>query len=217
MSKVQLYVPLEVAHATIDRLAELERFQVVDLCSDVNPFQRTFVGEIRRMDDMERRLTYLSNQIESQAINIKPFAASRHLIEGRPAQQLVDELEQRLVESDERVHQMTESYDTLLSRYSELQEARHVLRETATFFTLHDESSLNQSEIRPPSSEDDMAPLLENAMEVGNTSHTNGHEAGFELEFVAGTIERARMPTFERVLWRVLRGNLYMNWGESAL
>jgi V-type H+-transporting ATPase subunit a len=33
----------------------------------------------------------------------------------------------------------------------------------------------------------------------------------FDLEFIAGTIDRARIPTFERVLWRVLRGNLYMN------
>ncbi len=29
--------------------------------------------------------------------------------------------------------------------------------------------------------------------------------------FVTGTLDRARIPTFERVLWRVLRGNLYMN------
>lgn len=28
---------------------------------------------------------------------------------------------------------------------------------------------------------------------------------------MAGTIDRVRVPTFERVLWRVLRGNLYMN------
>jgi V-type H+-transporting ATPase subunit a len=31
------------------------------------------------------------------------------------------------------------------------------------------------------------------------------------FRFVAGTIDRARLSTFERVLWRVLRGNLYMN------
>lgn len=34
--------------------------------------------------------------------------------------------------------------------------------------------------------------------------------------FVAGTIDRARLPTFERVLWRVLRGNLYMNHTDIA-
>ena len=37
-----------------------------------------------------------------------------------------------------------------------------------------------------------------------------GSECG--SRFVAGTIDRARLSTFERVLWRVLRGNLYMNY-----
>lgn len=43
---------------------------------------------------------------------------------------------------------------------------------------------------------------------------------GLELiarRFVAGTIDRTRMATFERVLWRVLRGNLYMNYVRGPL
>ena len=34
--------------------------------------------------------------------------------------------------------------------------------------------------------------------------------------FIAGVIDRTRLPTFERVLWRVLRGNLYMNHTDIA-
>lgn len=36
----------------------------------------------------------------------------------------------------------------------------------------------------------------------------------FLFRFVSGTIDRTRVQTFERVLWRVLRGNLYMNHAD---
>jgi hypothetical protein len=63
---------------------------------------------------------------------------------------------------------------------------------------------------------DGTAPLLEHAAEYGNLPGEG--LSGFDLEFVSGTIERTKMPTFERILWRVLRGNLYMNYsGEFTI
>ena len=56
---------------------------------------------------------------------------------------------------------------------------------------------------------------MENAAEYGTLPGEG--TSSFDLDFVAGTIERTRMPTFERILWRVLRGNLYMNYsGQSG-
>jgi V-type H+-transporting ATPase subunit a len=62
---------------------------------------------------------------------------------------------------------------------------------------------------------DGTAPLLEHAAEHGTLPGDTGL-SGFDLEFVSGTIERTRMPTFERILWRVLRGNLYMNYSGAC-
>ncbi len=64
--------------------------------------------------------------------------------------------------------------------------------------------------------DDSAAPLLQH--DDTENQYTASHYApgGFDLEFVAGTIERSRMPSFERVLWRVLRGNLYMNHADIA-
>lgn len=170
------------------------------------------VGESRRLDECERRLNFLTSKIEDNEINMRPYAETQYLLEGRSGPQLIDELEPKLTEHEERVGQMSNSYETLMKRMSELEEARHVLRETATFFNQASTDS-RYEEVRS-SIDEANAPLLENAMEHGRSGTTDGASSGFELEFVAGTMERSRMPTFERVLWRVLRGNLYMNWGQ---
>lgn len=57
--------------------------------------------------------------------------------------------------------------------------------------------------------ETDTAPLLERDVEQANFDGT-----GLNLGYVTGVISKDRLPTFERVLWRSLRGNLYMNSAE---
>jgi V-type H+-transporting ATPase subunit a len=103
----------------------------------VNPFQRSFVGEIRRIDEMGRRVRFFAAQIakEKDVVPIRPLYDSAPLITVGPrAAQTFDELDTTLAEHEQRLVQMNESYLTLSERTKELVEARHVLRETSVFF-----------------------------------------------------------------------------------
>lgn len=202
----------------------------IQLNPETNPFQRSFVGEIRRIDEMARRVRFFSNQIakEKDVVPIRPLYDSAPLITVGPrAAQTIDELDVTLAEHEARLVQMNQSYETLSERTKELVEARHVLRETAVFFDKVRRSAIpsppsnpfvdilslilqaedHQTDIRT-SFDESAAPLLQHDDREANFSSAS---IQFDLEFVAGTLDRSRVPTFERVLWRVLRGNLYMN------
>lgn len=110
---------------------------VPKLNPSVNTFQRSFVGEIRRIDEMARRVRFFSNQIEKEkdVVPIRPLYDSAPLITVGPrAAQTIDELDVTLAEHEMRLVKMNDSYQTLSERTKELIEARHVLRETAVFF-----------------------------------------------------------------------------------
>lgn len=206
MSLMQFLIPTEVAHDTVAELGELGNVQFKDLNPAVNPFQRSFVGEIRRTEEMARRVRFFESQIqkEKDVVPIRPLYDSASLVTvGPSAAHNIDELDVTLAAHETRLVQMNDSYKTLSERTRELVEARHVLRETAVFF---EKAETQQTDIRT-SFDDSSAPLLQHDDREQQYLST----VQFDLEFVAGTIDRTRISTFERVLWRVLRGNLYMN------
>ncbi|OCF31307.1 V-type H+-transporting ATPase subunit I [Kwoniella heveanensis CBS 569] len=213
MSLVQLYIPSEVAHDTVSELAEMGNFQFKDLNPSLTSFQRPFTPRLRRLAESSRRLRLFRSQITglTPTLGIPPLSAVPPFTTVGPrAQNAYDELEDKLKEHERRLADMNKSWEELGKRKSELEEKRWVLRETAGFFN---EAEHRHTEIRTSFDEGDNAPLLEHAAEYGNLPGDTGF-SGFDLEFVSGTIERTRMPTFERILWRVLRGNLYMNYSE---
>ncbi|KAK8858441.1 hypothetical protein IAR55_002668 [Kwoniella newhampshirensis] len=214
MSLVQLYIPSEVAHDTISELAEMGNFQFKDLNPSLTTFQRSFTPRLRALAESSRRLRLFRTQITSLSppLGITPLSAVPPFTTVGPrAQNAYDELEGKLKEHERRLADMNRSWEELGKRKSELEEKRWVLRETAGFFN---EAEHRHTEIRTSFDDGDgTAPLLEHAAEYGTLPGETGL-SGFDLEFVSGTIERSRMPTFERILWRVLRGNLYMNYSE---
>ncbi|EAT86249.2 hypothetical protein SNOG_06418 [Parastagonospora nodorum SN15] len=211
MSLTQLYIANEIGREVVSALGELGTMDFRDLNSETTAFQRTFTQEIRRLDNVERQLRYFRAQMEKSSIPMRsiydfnnPFTA--------PSASEIDELADKSQSLEQRITSLNDSYETLKKREVELTEWRWVLREAGGFF---DRARGQTEEIRQSIDDDDDAPLLRDVEQNGQGE--SGAERSFtvmNIGFVAGVIPRERMGAFERILWRTLRGNLYMNQSE---
>lgn len=68
MTLCQLFLQSEAAYACVSEMGELGLVQFRDLNPEVNAFQRKFVNEVRRCDEMERKLRYLEKEIKKDGI-----------------------------------------------------------------------------------------------------------------------------------------------------
>ncbi|KAJ5679378.1 hypothetical protein N7462_007622 [Penicillium macrosclerotiorum] len=214
MSLTQLYIANEIGREVVSALGELGQVQFRDLNPDTNAFQRTFTKEIRRLDNVERQLRYFHAQMEKASIPMRPSSDFSDTL-AAPLASEIDELAERSESLEQRISSLNDSYETLKKREVELTEWRWVLRETGGFF---DRAHTHTEDIRQ-SFDNDEAPLLrdvEHHAPQGANGDTQGQQSFSEMNigFVAGVIPRDRIGAFERILWRTLRGNLYMNQSE---
>ena len=70
MCLTQLFLQSDAAYSCISELGELGLVQFRDLNADQSSFQRKFVPELRRCDEMERKLRYLEEELAKANIQI---------------------------------------------------------------------------------------------------------------------------------------------------
>lgn len=95
------------------------------------------MGEIRRIDEMARRVRFFADQIEKDkdVIHIRPLYDSVSLITVGPyAAQTIDDLDKTLEVHEKKLQELNQSYHSLSVQEREIIETKHVLRETAAFF-----------------------------------------------------------------------------------
>uniref|UniRef100_A0A2M4CMA3 V-type proton ATPase subunit a n=1 Tax=Anopheles darlingi TaxID=43151 RepID=A0A2M4CMA3_ANODA len=192
MSMVQLLIQPEAAYQSVAELGELGIAQFRDLNADINMFQRKYTSEIRRCEEMERKIGYIRREINKDSVTIPDMP---EVIPRTPNSREIIDLEAQLEKTENEIVELSENNHALLQNFMELTELKNVLEKTQVFFS--DRSN------------------------VQNLEATGGEAAndGKPLGFVAGVISRERIIGFERMLWRVSRGNIFLRQAvlEEAL
>lgn len=201
MQLVQLIIPSEAAHPTVRELGEIGLVQFKDLNPEKSAFQRAYALQVKRCDEMARKLRFFKEQLKMKD----------NFLDARPPEPApeLDALEIRLEELEKQLMEVISNNDRLKKSHAELVELQIVLEKASCFFdearsmasTRGEDSFLSRS-----SSQDQGEtgrPLLEGDS-LRNAALAHG------LGYVTGVILQEKALSFERVLFRATRGNMFV-------
>lgn len=119
MILLSLQMQREVAHDAVMKLGELGQFQFLDLNANVSAFQRDFVPEVRRCDEMDRRLRFLLEEMSKA--DVQPLSSG--CLEG----ETMFSLEKKVEDVFSEVSQLNESYSSLIEKRNQTKEHLEIL------------------------------------------------------------------------------------------
>ncbi len=182
----------------------------------VTSFMRNFINDVKRCDEMERKLRFLIDQLKREDDFDELYGEGVLAMKGG-APVTLDQLEGRLEQEEQEMTSANASAQLLERNRNELVELKHVLEKDELFF----QEAGGAAQARRGSDDEgrrprEDAPLL-GAMEEGGDGDVGGVDeesffakASQSLGFITGVVESRVFLAFERVLWRATRGNLYI-------
>lgn len=195
MSLVQFYVPMEVARDTAYTLGQLGLVQFRDLNSKKQAFQRAYVDDIRRLENVERVYRYLYSLLQKHNIQLYEEVDDEDennmlTLQEPPSGSLIDDHVQNATFLEERLKEMEDASDQIKKQRTDLEQYRFLLKSGDVFF-----------------SESDLAPTASLDEEMG-VATVDGVPRNGSVNYVTGVIPREKTHILEQILWRTLRGNL---------
>lgn len=198
MSLVDIYIPTEAGRDTVQVLGELGNIHFTDKNEGLSAFQRAFVNDIRRLDNAERQLAYLENVINKKGhLHI---AHNPTLTLSRSSISNIDSLITDLNQIEQRVLELDTSFEALTKKYISLCEKSFVVTGSEVFFNLEDGVKIDTTEQDPLLLEQES---LEAGIPLRNLKELT-------MNYIVGSIPRKNFSILHKILFRTLRGNLFI-------
>ncbi|XP_063063631.1 V-type proton ATPase 116 kDa subunit a 1 [Engraulis encrasicolus] len=217
MCLVQLFFQTESAHYCISELGNLGLVQFKDLNPDMSAFQRRFVAEVRKCEEMERILKLLETEMAMSDIAIADGTDTERV----PCPRDVFELESTFEKLEQELKEINSNCETMKRNFTELKEIHYLLQMAEDFFE-QAECQLSASDLP---SEDSITLTTTTTSTtttsssrpscmVSRTSSSASTSGPLKLGFVTGVIRQERFLSFERILWRLFHGNFILRHAE---
>ncbi|KAL3083894.1 hypothetical protein niasHT_036465 [Heterodera trifolii] len=194
----QLIVERDAAFSCVAELGKHPFVQFKDLNAEVNVFQRMFTKDIRRFDEMERKLRFLEVQIrkENQPIVDNTWGEAIDVMSHGE----INEVEQKLIDKERDIISMNDSDQQLKKNFLELKEWQYVLSKTDEFF----QGGISDAAVQ----EIEGQTVVESDIGIPLRSEKDpmGH--------VVGVINAEKVNAFERIIWRVCRRTAFVRHAE---
>ncbi|NP_001365474.1 V-type proton ATPase 116 kDa subunit a 1 isoform 21 [Homo sapiens] len=130
MTLAQLFLQSEAAYCCVSELGELGKVQFRDLNPDVNVFQRKFVNEVRRCEEMDRKLRFVEKEIRKANIPIMDTGENPEV----PFPRDMIDLEANFEKIENELKEINTNQEALKRNFLELTELKFILRKTQQFF-----------------------------------------------------------------------------------
>jgi V-type H+-transporting ATPase subunit a len=93
----------------------------------LSAFQRKFTAEVRRCDEMERKVTYIRKELIKDEMEVKDLFTDLPAV---PNPREFIDLEALFEKTENEIMELSENFSQLLQNFQELTELRYVLERT---------------------------------------------------------------------------------------
>uniref|UniRef100_A0A8L8KU62 V-type proton ATPase subunit a n=1 Tax=Heligmosomoides polygyrus TaxID=6339 RepID=A0A8L8KU62_HELPZ len=176
----------------------------VQLNEELNSYQRKFVNEVRRCEEMERKLKFIGNEVEKDEVEISD--CDEHIPSPQPKNMVeleanFEKLEEELISINKSSKQLMKNHVQLLEMKAVLEKVQHLLDESTRRDAAMSIGEAARGESGP--------------FTVGIKSDIDKDKRDDnELKFLTGVISRSKVISFERFIWRFCRGKVFVRTAD---
>ena len=109
MTLLQFVIPTDNAHDVVYRIGELGTVQFQDLNPNTNAFQKCFVNDLLRIDELQRKIRFFDEHVKKCDRDLSPDPSPPRSL----APQEIPEMESLFEEYQKELQQMSDAFDAI--------------------------------------------------------------------------------------------------------